>query len=252
MKFDQHFMQDDSVLNTIVKASKIKAEDHIIEIGPGPGYLTTAILERSPKKLVSIELDLTFERDLEAIKGKYFDTFSYEIGNALEIIDWIQYHKLVANIPYSITEPLYTKLIEHDIAFAVMLHGKNFYKLITEEQSPWYYFINAYYDVELVQEVPGELFEPKTNVTSVIVKLVKKHKRTKFEEFCYQLFTKRKRSVKNAIIFALVDSLDISKKDARDAFNTLESYSPDETIDTMNHRELSTLIAEIKNFIEKL
>ena len=103
--YDQHFLNDKKLLLFIAESAEIKNEDNILEVGPGKGPLTWQILEKKPKSLTSIELDEDFSEYLQTIK-KRFKNFSFLLGNSLELIDTIEFNKLVANIPYSITEPL--------------------------------------------------------------------------------------------------------------------------------------------------
>ena len=53
----QNFLNDDRILNDIVKCGNITNNDIIIEIGPGTGNLTEKILKKNPKKLIVVEKD---------------------------------------------------------------------------------------------------------------------------------------------------------------------------------------------------
>ena len=54
--FGQHILKNPLIVQQIVEKSGIKSTDIILEIGPGTGNLTTALLERG-KKLIAIEVD---------------------------------------------------------------------------------------------------------------------------------------------------------------------------------------------------
>ena len=60
----QNFLIDKSVINLIVDLGKINQNDTVLEVGPGTGNLTEAILLRKPKKLIVIEKDKKFSFDL--------------------------------------------------------------------------------------------------------------------------------------------------------------------------------------------
>lgn len=107
----QHFLQDESVLHSILEAAKIEDSDHIVEIGAGVGVLTKELLKVA-KKVTAIEIDRTLIPLLEEYITKNEKTnermneFSIIQGNALQIPFPTEPYKIVANIPYHITSPL--------------------------------------------------------------------------------------------------------------------------------------------------
>ena len=66
-RFGQNFLHDKNIINQIVKSSSCD-ERFIVEVGPGPGLLTNAILEKKIKKVLAIETDKTFLPILEELK----------------------------------------------------------------------------------------------------------------------------------------------------------------------------------------
>jgi 16S rRNA (adenine1518-N6/adenine1519-N6)-dimethyltransferase len=108
-RFGQHFLFDPRILARIADAVGAGPADTVLEIGPGPGGLTTALSERAGR-VVAIEKD----RDLvPALRAKVPRAEIVE-GDALEL-DW---HALTGpgalicgNIPYNITSPLIDKAL---------------------------------------------------------------------------------------------------------------------------------------------
>ena len=99
-RLGQHFLNNEEVLDETMRLAEIKAEDHVIEVGPGPGVLTERLLETGCT-LTTIELDsgiCEFLRD-------NFPTLDLIEGDALEV-KWPSATKVVANIPYQISSPL--------------------------------------------------------------------------------------------------------------------------------------------------
>ncbi|MCU0621402.1 MAG: 16S rRNA (adenine(1518)-N(6)/adenine(1519)-N(6))-dimethyltransferase, partial [Gemmatimonadales bacterium] len=103
-RFGQHFLSDPRLLGRIADAVGAGPEDTVLEIGPGPGGLTAALLERAGR-VVAIEKD----RDLVASLRQRYPRAEIVEGDALAL-DW---HALVGpgalvcgNIPYNITSPL--------------------------------------------------------------------------------------------------------------------------------------------------
>ena len=96
----QHFLNNEEVLDETMILSNVKPEDHVIEIGPGPGVLTERLLDTGCT-LTAIELDsgaCEFLRD-------NFPSLDLIEGDALQI-KWPTANKVVANIPYQISSPL--------------------------------------------------------------------------------------------------------------------------------------------------
>lgn len=107
----QHFLLDERVVAKMVEVSGAGENDHVVEIGPGPGILTEALLGCGAQ-VTAVELD----RKLQALlivrfAGKKLrllagDALSYP--NA-ELADGP--YRLIANLPYSITSAVFEKFL---------------------------------------------------------------------------------------------------------------------------------------------
>lgn len=110
--FGQHFLFDPNILKKIIKCSGVTTEDTVVEIGPGLGTLTR-FLSLYAKKVIAIELD---KRLIEKLEGILSENSNVEIiqADALKFpYDTIEGNfKVVANIPYYITTPLFFRLLE--------------------------------------------------------------------------------------------------------------------------------------------
>ena len=110
----QNFLIDDSVLDDVVDGAEVNEDDFVIEIGPGFGTLTRALLRRA-KRVCAIELDDKLLPILED-ELKEFDNFELIHNDALkidfdELIGDEKSVKLVANLPYYLTTPIIVKLL---------------------------------------------------------------------------------------------------------------------------------------------
>ncbi len=113
-RFGQHWLKDESVLNKIILAANLKAEDCVLEVGPGRGALTAKLIESEAGFIHAIELD----RDLIIGLNRQFHyepRFSLKQGDILSVPlepeNGKVINKVVANIPYNITGPLLKRLI---------------------------------------------------------------------------------------------------------------------------------------------
>ena|SRR3989338_1877096 len=104
----QNFLMDEVAMEDMIDAAKVVKGDQVIEIGPGIGTLTQALLDRGVT-LLSIEKDPTFLPILRKL-AKEYPNFWYEIGDALKFdyrkAQTTQPYKIIANIPYYITGKL--------------------------------------------------------------------------------------------------------------------------------------------------
>ena len=113
-RFGQHWLRDDSVLQRIVEAADLQANDRVLEVGPGRGALTERLLSAQVAAVHAIELD----RDLVVgLKDRFAadHRFTLRQGDVLEtpldLEDGRIADKVVANIPYNITGPLLERLV---------------------------------------------------------------------------------------------------------------------------------------------
>jgi 16S rRNA (adenine1518-N6/adenine1519-N6)-dimethyltransferase len=100
----QNFLVNPEVLKKITEAAAIKPGEKVIEIGPGPGVLTQALLE-TEAKVIAIELDDRLIPHLQKLE-KENPNLKVVHADALTINLPTEPYKLVANIPYYITSPL--------------------------------------------------------------------------------------------------------------------------------------------------
>lgn len=106
----QHFLLDMNITRKIARLATIKAEDKVLEIGPGPGGLTRALLEMGAD-LTIIERDDRCMAILEELQHAWPKKLHIRNGDALRF-DYQNYfpketgYKIVSNLPYNISTEL--------------------------------------------------------------------------------------------------------------------------------------------------
>ena len=117
----QNFLQDKNIINYITDAVNIDEASNIIEIGPGTGNLTEALITKNPKSLTVIEKD----RDLSNLLNSKFNDKIRVINNDFLNINLEKISPLNAiifgNLPYNVSTQILIKLIRD-------LNIKNGYK----------------------------------------------------------------------------------------------------------------------------
>lgn len=100
----QHFLINDGVVQHICDLAELTQKDAVVEVGPGIGTLSVALLQRAGK-LVAIERDTDLPEVLAQTCEPWKDTFTLISGDALEVSpDDLPFapNKLVSNLPYAV------------------------------------------------------------------------------------------------------------------------------------------------------
>ena len=116
----QHFLFDPSLLRRIAAAGGPVEGKTVVEVGPGPGGLTRALLDAGTKKLIAIELDDRFADGLEAWPEATSGRLSVVRGDALKLDEQRVIDKaggstpamIVANLPYNVGTALVVKWLK--------------------------------------------------------------------------------------------------------------------------------------------
>ncbi len=178
----QNFLTSRNVLEEIVDATDI--DSGVIEVGPGFGVLTSELAKHSDK-VVTIEID---ERLLDVLEYTLADYENVKIVNA-DILK-LDLHKLIqeefdgekvsiaANLPYYITTPIITKLLEEKLPLkniVVMVQKEVALRMAAKPSSKDYGAITVlcqyYTEPSVVTNVPASLFVPPPKVDSAVLKL---------------------------------------------------------------------------------
>ena len=183
----QNFLIDEDIVNKIIENSNICENDLVIEIGPGLGTLTSRLLEKAGK-VIAIELDknvLNILNDRFKLYNNFElinqDILKTDLENIIKenLNNNIKTCKIVANLPYYITTPIITKLLEEKLnleSITVMVQKEVAERLTAipgknKEAGAISYYIYYYSDAKIVLNVPRNCFIPSPDVNSSVIKL---------------------------------------------------------------------------------
>ena len=110
----QNFLLDLNLTGKIARSAGNLEDQTVLEVGPGPGGLTRALLSNGAKRVIAIEKDERCITALEAIAEIYPNQVEIIAGDALELQIsnlGVQPTKIVANLPYNVATPLLTKWV---------------------------------------------------------------------------------------------------------------------------------------------
>lgn len=176
----QHFLVDEDVLEMIVESAEISRTDHIVEIGPGIGVLTSELLMHAGE-VTAIELDdrmIPLMKDFLPPKSKRAtEKFTVVCGNALQVDFPTTPYKIVANIPYHITSPLlrhaYLESATAPTAMTLLIQREVAEKICDEEHAGILTIVVKLFGTPTVMcKVPPNAFVPPPAVDSAVLRII--------------------------------------------------------------------------------
>ncbi len=179
----QNFLINNGILQKIIKAADLSFDDYVLEIGPGFGVLTEALLKDS-KKVLSVELDksLFFFLKKKFKQAKNFELLEADILKIRneEIVKLLKCgkvgYKLIANLPYAISKPVLQKFLVYDPKpkeIVVLLQKEVAQKIIARpgQMSILSLSVQFYGRPQIIDSVAKQNFYPEPKVESAILKI---------------------------------------------------------------------------------
>ena len=203
-RLGQHFLIDNKIRDTLVAAAQPSVYDKILEIGPGLGYVTKALLKQSCK-VIAVEKD----RTLSLYLTKHFaraNNLTVIQGDALKL-GKLDCNKMVSSPPYYLSSKLILFIISNHFDIAVLLLQNEFVqRLIADSGSQEYgrltVVLQSKAEAKMIMKVPRTAFYPRPNVDSAIVTIEPRddplaiENASVFDELVRFLFTQRRRKLK--------------------------------------------------------
>jgi 16S rRNA (adenine1518-N6/adenine1519-N6)-dimethyltransferase len=171
----QHWLHDDTSLDAMLDAAAIGPEDTVLEVGPGPGTLTTKLVRRA-KRVIAVEFDAALARELpQRVPADNLEVIHQDILK-FNLSTLPPGYKVSANIPYYLTSNLIRILCEAPNHFsqAALLVQKEVAERICAKpgnMSILSVAVQFYAQASLGKLVPAALFTPQPKVDSQILQL---------------------------------------------------------------------------------
>ncbi len=182
----QHFLLDLNLTRRIARAAGDLGPGTTIEVGPGPGGLTRALLAEGAGHVIAIEKDERCQGALAELAAAYPRRLEVIAADALEV-DMARLgaapRRVVANLPYNVATPLLIgwlkRVAEGPSAFSgftLMFQKEVALRLAARPRSKEYGRLSVLTrwlsEVRLLFDVPPRAFTPPPQVTSTVVGLV--------------------------------------------------------------------------------
>lgn len=228
-RFGQNFLIDQNILLSIPEIAGLNENDVVLEIGTGTGGLTRLLAEKArhvftveiDKKLFEVSSDiLKLYKNITLVNTDILKTKHELNWDVLSLIqNWLREQnrakiKVVSNLPYNISTPVIINLLESDLSIDLMVLMLQ--KEITErmaaapgtrEYGILSLIIQLFSEVKVVKTLPPQVFWPKPEVYSAIVKVVVHKEKyagkitdySFFKNIMYAIFTSRRKTLLNSL-----------------------------------------------------
>jgi len=225
-RLGQNFLINEPVVKSIIEAADLRDDDVVLEIGSGTGIVTRELAAR-----VQEVFACEFSRGLmTALQDelKEFSNIRYIQADALTI-DIKQLAsggklKVVANLPYYITTPIITMLLEakeHISLIILMMQHEVGMRILSEpghkEYGSFSIFVNYHSRVERVRRVSHGCFFPQPQVDSAILRLyplntppVQVRDEVMFFQLSRAAFGQRRKTLRNALFPVLGEQAEVT------------------------------------------
>lgn len=206
---DQHFLIDPHAINRIADLEEVKGR-HVLEIGPGNGALTRALLDRGAI-VHAIELDSFLCEQLA-------DTFAREIADGQLTVQQGDatrcglppFELSVSNLPYSASSKITFRLLEAGFSVAVLMYQTEFAERMvaragTKDCGRLSIMVQTYAAVQTCFRLPPQCFSPRPQVHSTVVKIFPRepifpvNDRRLYADVVRALFSHRRKTVRNCL-----------------------------------------------------
>ena len=206
-KLGQNFLVDGNIVRKSIELAEVTSTDRVVEIGPGLGTLTSAILETGAS-LWAVERDATLAAHLREVFAD--PRFSLTEGDCLEfqragLQDAEAGFKIVANLPYAVSTPWMEGVLAGPLPSRMVLmlqkeagdryaaaHGSKSFGAIS-------IFLQSAYEVAGRHLVAAPCFHPAPKVDSILLRLDLKDDAIRFStsarECVRRIFTQRRKQL---------------------------------------------------------
>lgn len=228
-KLGQNFIFDKNILNKITRLIDPTSCDLVIEIGPGLGGLSEALVNNGVNKLLLIEKDKQFSYLLNELKSKYPNQIDISFEDAINFnFDLANYKNIniISNLPYNAATKILTSLLSfhystHKFNDMVLMFQKEVAQRITANYGNKDYgrlsIISQFlYQCNIEFDLNPAIFFPRPNVNSSIVSFKSLKKKSgpnikTLEQVTRAAFSQRRKKIKTSLR-DLINEIDLIQK----------------------------------------
>lgn len=225
----QNFLTNPDLLAKIVNCAGDLNNFDVLEIGTGPGGLTTAILSKNPKHLITVDMDERCKAVVENELKPIYKNIDFIYGDALKINEnelFKSKYKIIANLPYNVGTTLLFKWLENIEkieSMTLLLQKEVVDRIVAKPKTKDYGRLSVLCqylcNVKKCFDIQPSAFFPPPKVVSSVVFLSPKNdvdftKVNNLSKLCRIIFNQRRKTILN--------NLNVEIKDAEKTREILE------------------------------
>ncbi len=208
-RHDQHFLTDPHAVDRIANLAEVKGK-HVLEVGPGNGTLTRALLDRGAI-VHAVEMDGNLCEELVNRFSEEISTgqLTVQHGDAIRC-ELPCFEMVVSNLPYSVSSKITFRLLDIGFTEAVLMYQSEFAARMvapagTKDCGRLSIMVQTYAVVHQCFKLPPNCFTPKPQVHSTVVKIVPRQPlfpiidRHRYADVVRALFSHRRKTVRNCL-----------------------------------------------------
>jgi 16S rRNA (adenine1518-N6/adenine1519-N6)-dimethyltransferase len=180
-RFGQHFLTDPNIIKKIVSAFGPRADETVIEIGPGTGALTDQLVAAAGR-LIAVE----FDKNLAPVLERRYEgnsNFTLVRADALSVdfcslLDSVPKSRVIANLPYNVATAILQRLILQRSCLSemvLMLQKEVVDRMVAppggKDRGYLSVLVEAYCETEVLFDVSPRAFRPAPKIWSTVIRL---------------------------------------------------------------------------------
>lgn len=206
---DQHFLTDKKAIERIASAADVSGK-RVLEIGPGEGPLTRALLDHGAR-VIAIELDSGL---IEYLNNRFHrEIRSGDLtlihGNAVKC-DYPPFDISVSNLPYSASSKITFRLLEAGFEEAILMYQKEFgQRMIAPPGTPGVgrlsIMVQTYAKAKPIMQLSAKAFSPPPAVQSWVMRITPRDPPHPIDDHQFyalvvrELFSHRRKTIRKAL-----------------------------------------------------
>ena len=216
-QFGQNFLFDLNLTGRIANSVPDIHDIPVVEVGPGPGGLTRAILLAGAPRVIAVEKDITTRPILSQIESASNGRLSVVYGDALRV-NFAEFglgrYAICANLPYNVGTELLIGWLQkiangEPIASLTLMFQREVALRITSRPGDEHYgrlavLTSLIADARILFDVPNTAFVPRPRVQSAVVQIIPNPAKisrlediSKLEQITAKLFGQRRKMIRS-------------------------------------------------------
>lgn len=206
-RLSQNFLVDGNILKQVLRHATIQKDTAVVEVGPGPGVFTEALLQKEVS-VYAVEKDPCFAQSLQRFSSPLLHLIEGDILS-IPLSNLPEEYQIISNLPYQITTPFlerFLPLFPKVKKITLLLQKEAGYRLLAPPGNPQYtystFFAQCFAHIEMHATISRSSFFPAPHVDACLLSLYPKsnpHYPQEFFSLTQTLFQHKRKSIRSIL-----------------------------------------------------